>query len=288
MTETPPEFLPDLPDLCWPVDPSCIPGWDVPEVDGGWTADQKARAMALAVQSLRMLTAYRMGGCPVVVRPATQRCRSRTWAAYPVTGTAPWQPVSIGGEWLNLSCGHSAPCGCLATREVRLPGPATHVVEVKVDGMTLDESAYRLDPGGRLVRLDGEGWPLCQNLADPDTALGTWSVTYLSGAPIDGLGAYVTGLLTVEFLNACTGGNCRLPTTVSQVVRNGVTLTMAPGAFPGGLTGIQEVDVWVQSINPNRHRIAPSVWSPDLPSHRRMAVPTIWNPAPEDIDGGTP
>lgn len=287
MTATPPENLPDLPDFCWPVDVSCIQTWDAdPAV---WTAAEKARAMSLAVQSLRMLTAYRVGGCPISVRPATRACRTRTWRTYPVGGDldGPWQPVNLGGQWLNIGCGHTETCSCLASKQVILTG-ATIVTEVLVDGMTLDPAAYRLDVGGRLVRLDGEGWPLCQDLSKSDSEVGTWSVTYLQGVPVDGLGAYVAGLLTAEFLEACGGGQCSLPDTVSQVVRQGVTLTFAPGLFPGGLTGIRAVDAWTERWNPYRHKTPPGVWSPDLVRHQRTSEAIEWTPTPEDIDGGTP
>lgn len=285
MTATPPELLPDVPDVCWPVDVSCIPDFDAdPAV---YTEAEKARALALAVQSLRMLTAFSVGGCPVVVRPASQTCRGRTWRAYTVgVSSVSWIPVNLGGEWLNIGCSHGA-CGCQVIPEVRL-GRASHVIEVKVDGVVLDPSAYRLDPGGRLVRLDGEGWPLCQDLTAPDTLPGTWSVTFQRGAPVDGIGAWVAGLLAREYLKACTDGDCDLPSTVTQVVRQGVTLTLAPGAFPDGLTGIREVDAWIERYNPHRHKVAPAVYSPELARPRQIGGPsTAWTPIPSSIDGGS-
>lgn len=284
MTATPPEELPDLPDFCWPVDVSCVPDWDAWETEPDPAADPpedgvplytdaaKARAISLAGQTLRLLTGFRVGGCPVTVRPAARGCREQTWRTYPVAGygSTPWQPVSLGGRWLNITCGHATACGCLSTREVRLDGPASSVDEVKVDGVVLDPAAYRLDLGGRLVRLDGEGWPLCQDLAADDDAEGTWSVTYTPGAAVDGLGAYVAGLLAGEYVRACAGGECRLPTGVTQIVRQGVTMTLGTGAFPEGKTGIREVDAYLERWNPHAHTEAPKVWSPDLARNRRM------------------
>ena len=292
MTE---EQVPALPDFCWPVDLSCVPDWNGWEVEPAPEADppevgvplytdaEKARAVALAGQTLRMLTAFRVGGCPVTVRPASKGCTDLTWRTYVVGGSAPWQPVSIGGQWLNITCGHGSPCGCLGLREVTLYGAASAVVSVKVDGMVLDPSAYRLDPGARLVRTDGESWPLCQDLSAADTEPGTWSVTYTPGAAVDGLGTYAAGILAGEFVRACRGGDCRLPSNVTQIARNGVTMNLAVGAFPDGKTGIREVDSYVERWNPNGHTIPPLVWSPDLKRPRRTGPGSV---GPGIIDAG--
>lgn len=281
MTTTP---LPPLPDFCWPVDTSCVGDWDDWETEPDPEADppvigvpryseaDKARAIAYAGQSMRLLTGFRVGGCPITVRPAAERCRERTWRTYPVMGSAPWTPVSIGGHWINLACGHGGgACGCLGAREVRLygnPGRSS-IVEVKVDGMVLDPTAYRLDPGALLVRLDGEPWPMCQDLAKADTEPGTWSVTYTPGVPVDGLGAAAAGRLAAEFVKACADGQCDLPVTVTQVVREGVTLTLGVGAFPGGRTGIREVDAYLERWNPHGLTTPSTVHSPDVRRPRR-------------------
>ena len=67
-----------------------------------------------------------------------------------------------------------------------------------------------------------------------DTEPDTFSVTYLNGYPVDGLGAYAAGVLAMEFAKACTGGKCRLPAGVTSVARQGVSLQIATGAFPAG------------------------------------------------------
>lgn len=303
MSETP---LPDLPDFCWPVDTSCVPNWDAWEVEPDPEADPpvegvpfytdaaKARAISLAGQSMRLLTGFRVGGCPIKVRPCRPGCSNPTWRTYPVpggygSGSTPWQPVNLGGRWLNIGCGcGGGGCACSMIQEVILYGPASLITEVKIDGVVLDESAYRLDPGGRLVRTDGDGWPLCQNMNAADTEDGTWSVEYIPGAPVDGLGAWVAGILAGEYVEVCTTGKCRLPATVTQIVRQGVTMTIAPGAFPDGKTGIREVDSYIEAVNPNGLRAAPVVWSPDLARPRSMQSPGGgWLPSGTTIiDGG--
>lgn len=274
-----------MPEHCWVVDVSCVPDWDGWDVEPDPEADppvvgvptysdaDKEYAVALAGQSMRLLTGFRVGGCPVTVRPAGKGCQEQTWRTYPVSGTAPWTPVSIGGNWINVTCGHSgAGCGCVGARQVRLSGTPSRdaVTEVKVDGMVLDPSAYRLDPGGWLVRTDGDSWPLCQDLTAPDTDEHTWSVTYTPGVAVDGLGARAAGVLAGQFVRACVGGQCDLADNVTQIVRQGVTLTLGVGAFPGGRTGIRSVDAYLERWNPHGHTTPPTVYSPDVRRPRRV------------------
>lgn len=272
--------LPELPDACWPVDTSCVPLWDAledpdePEGEDNppvYSPEDKARAVAWAGQTMRLLTGYRVGGCPVTARPCRVRCADQTWRTYPVTGSSPWQPISLGGSWINVVCGHGAACGCTTVHEVQLPG-AGAVTEVLIDGVTLDPSAYRLDPGGWLVRTDGDPWPVCQDVSRPATEAGTWAVTYLPAVPVDGLGAYAAGLLAGEYVKACAGdSSCALPETVTQVARQGVTFTITAGTFPDNRTGIMAVDQYVERWNPHA-LVAPSVvWSPDVRRPRRTS-----------------
>lgn len=280
MSETP---LPDLPDFCWPVDTTCIPNWDAWEVEPDPEADppvvgvpyysdeDKARAISLAGQTMRLLTGFRIGGCPITVRPCKAGCSDPTWRTYPPGGGGVWQPVNMGGSWLNIACGcGSGGCACTTVQEVRLYGPASGIELVKIDGATLDPSAYRLDPGGRLVRTDGDVWPACQNMNEADTEAGTFSVTYSPGAAVDGLGAWAAGLLAAEYVEVCSTGKCKLPASVSQIVRNGVTMTLTPGAFPGGKTGLRAVDSYLESVNPNGLKAAPMAWSPDIARPRTI------------------
>lgn len=262
--------LPGLPDSCWPVDTSCIGGWDDaydPENPdaGGYSPAAKAAAVALAGQTMRMLTGYRVGGCPVTVRPCSSRCREATWQ-----GRGRWMtPVQQGGSWLNIGCGHAGSCGCSTAREVRLPQPAGQVTEVLMDGVRLDPSAYRLDAGGVLVRTDGMGWPLTNDLGAPDGSPGTWSVAFVPGYPVDLLGAQAAGRLAGEYVKACSDGDCALPqAVVTGLSRNGVTMTLTPGAFPEGKTGVQTVDAYLERWNPHALSVPPMVWSPDLDTYR--------------------
>ena len=256
-------------DACWPVDLSCVDDWDdvIPGTEPPepkFSNAAKERAIAFAGMTMRMLTGYRVGGCPVTYRPCRAGCSEPTWQTYPVGGAGgvPWQPTLISGQWLNVGCGCGSSCGCDSVNEIRLPTPAGHVEQVLLDGAVF--TAWRLDPGGRLVRTDGGRWPLCQNLDADDTEPGTWSVTFVPGDEVDGMGAYAAGVLAGEFVRACSGDSCNLPSgVVTQVQRNGVTMQFAPGTFPGGRTGIEMVDAYLQRWNPNALAAPSVVLSPD-------------------------
>lgn len=251
----------------WPVDPACF--------DADWEAldpPTKARSSALASATLRRLTGYRVGGCPLTVRPCKKGCAG----SYPSyldrfnrTGSlgAFW-PQNWNGVWVN-SCGCTTDCGCTALCEVALPAPVGEVYEVKVDGAVVPATDYRID-GSSLVWV-GSGdcpWPVCQDLAAADDQPGTFSVTYLNSWPVDQLGAYACAVLAMEYANACAGNTCRLPIGVTSVVRQGIAFEVQIGSFPGGMTGIREVDSYLALWNPDGLRQATAVWSPDVPRAR--------------------
>lgn len=170
--------------------------------------------------------------------------------------------------WVN-SCGCSTECSCTSLCTVTLPAPVGTIYEVRVDGVAVPPTNYRVD-GSTLVWTGAEEcpWPSCQDLSLPDTEPGTFSVTYLNSYPVDQLGAYACAVLAMEYARACEGNACRLPDGITAVVRQGVSFEVTTGAFPGGMTGIREVDSYIAIWNPDGLQRAPSVWTPDLPTAR--------------------
>lgn len=254
-------------DLCLPIDTSyCQTEWDAfePEV--------QARATAYAQMTYSMLTGYRLGGCPVTVRPCRESCVPPTYLDYPVrggSGVSGRGPFTMGGRWFNAVCGCGVSgCSCTRTCDLRLPGEVATVDEVSLDGIIVDPTLYRLDGPNLLVSL-GECWPLCQNMAAEVDEEGSFTVTYTPGPAADGLDAFAIGLLACEYGKATQGQRCRLPAGVTSVARQGVTLDLATSPFPGGLTGIPEVDSRIKWWNPHGLVTPSTVWSPDLRSPRR-------------------
>lgn len=250
-------------DCPWPVDPACFAAdW------AALPAEVQDRSRALASSTLRRLSGYRVGGCSITVRPCKASCASGMPSYYDIAGgygSSGFYPhINEAGMWVN-SCGCSTDCGCSSLCEVELPGPVGEVYEVRVDGAVVPVADYRIDDN-RLVWV-GSGacpWPTCQDLSKPDTEVGTFSVQYLNSYPVDKSAQFAVATLAMEFARACTGNKCRLPASVTSITRQGVSMEIATGSFPNGVTGIREVDAWIALWNPNNLRQQTGVWSPDM------------------------
>jgi len=256
--------VPPMPDLCWPVDVSCCSNW------AEYDPEVQDRAVALATSTLRALSGYRVGGCPKTVRPCRQNCAQPILAnGYDGSGVGYYPTINVTGQWVNVACGCGAQgCACTTVCEVPLPPPVASVQSVQIGTQVIPETWYRVDNGSKLTWQgpdddDDCGWPLCQDMSKPVGEEDTFAVTYLNALPVDALASYAAGVLACEFVKACSGQKCRLPTGVTSVARQGVAFTVG-AAFDTGRTGIPEVDAWLRTVNP-KAMIAPSrVWSPDL------------------------
>jgi hypothetical protein len=238
-----PDTAPALTDYCWPVvvPTPAVAEWNA--LDGA----TRAYAEALAVTTLRTLTAYQVGGCPVTIYPRRSRCVHSGSSDRPDV-----YPVLDSGTWYNVGCG----CAGADRSALLLPRAYGGVVAVRLDGVTLDPSTWRWD-GVRLHRTDGTRWTFTP---------GGLAVDLYENARPDGLAALAAGALAVEYARARSGGSCRLPSRATSVARSGVTVQLASPAdmYPQGLTGITEADLFIRSVNPHRLVTAPTVWSPDL------------------------
>lgn len=253
----------------WDYDPACIGGQ---EYVNGLEPGVWERSLMLATSTLQTLTLNRVGTCPITIRPCPEPpcwCSERRGMTF--------QPYrDENGVWYN-TCGVH-PCKPLS--EVDIPGPVGFIDSLRIDGtpVTLDNGDWRLDDGHLLV-WQGEGVspiPASQDLNKPDTAEGTWSITYSRSFPVLEDGRIAVALLAQEFVKACQPrGKCALPRGVTSVVRNGVSFTVEAGLFPGGLTGMELVDIyilkWAPAGAPSRSAV---VFDPRSHGPRRTsAVP---------------
>lgn len=184
-----------------------------------------------------------------------------------------------GGRWgtrsvtvrplIRTTCGCGPTCGCSPER-LRLPGHVSEVTSVTVDGDVLLPAAYALYDHAWLVRLDGWTWPLGQSLALASTEVGTLEVTYLAGMPLTAATEAAAHELACEMLKAKSGGECRLPTGVTNIVREGVafTITDPSDLLSGGRTGLYSVDLWLATVNPGGLSRSPVVRNPEDVSAR--------------------
>lgn len=251
---------------------TCLWTLDVGCCQATWDAASEAtrtRATNYAVTVLWALTGRRYGPCAVTVRP----CASGQPSSYETfgvegdsgSGGGGWTPYLWAGTWHNCACIGTCGCGVRPGAQIELPGPVFAVSEVKIDGVVLDPSAYRVDNGVWLVRQDGADWPRGGDLALP--AAEGFTVTYLYGERVPAGGAAAAGSLACEFIKACAGGPCRFPKRVTSVSRQGVTVS-AQETIAAGSTGIPEVDGWIRALNPGGLRQAPAVYSLDASTVR--------------------
>lgn len=234
----------------WPVDTTCLP--DVSSDDPSLGALDDATQMAAAV--LWALSGRQFGLTETRVRP----CPS--WGAFRVRLYPPtYQIFSWSDGWTFTGCGCGGGCNLSGPAMVHLPGPVAEVYEVEIAGEELSPTEYALE-GNILYRVGGKYWP-CQDMGRPLGEANTWAVTYLRGQAVPPGVGRLTAQLATEFYNACTGGKCRLPRTVTEVSRQGVTHRVVNPAeiYATGKTGIPEVDMWLAAVNPNHLQTAPQV-----------------------------
>jgi hypothetical protein len=260
----PTPFTPPLP---WPVRWQCDVSTKSPYATG--------QAVKFASDVLFALSGRQFGLTTVVLRPSKTYSASTPfpdgWTPWPGLMWPPIGAYATGGGW-GYIVGQLGTCQDV--NEALLPAPINAVTQVKVDGLVVTGSAYRVDDNRRLVRTDGTAWPATNNMMLDDTQLGTWSVTVTVGqAPPDG-SDIVVGQLACEYIRALEGNDCRLPKNVTNIVRQGVTISMPDPtiAFTKGLTGLPMVDAFIQTWNPGRLKSRSRTYSIDRVPIRRSGT----------------
>lgn len=256
--------------ICYPnsTDWSCLSEEEFDSMD----PTTRSRAEALAWSSLVRLTGQRLSICPVVLRPCAASCDpAGGHGGFGYYGGS-YAPYISGGTWYN-ACGCTNSCECDGMRSIRLVGEVSGPLTVTIDGGTLEASAYRVDGGNLLVRMDGGEWPLAQDMTKPDGEVGTFSISYFPGMGPDAHLNYAAGILALEWYKACTNNaGCRLPVSVTQVTRQGVSFSLPSGVFEDGLSGIREVDAITGMYNPNRLKVPTRILSPDSSRGRQRTA----------------
>jgi hypothetical protein len=184
------------------------------------------------------------------------------------TRTHTIRPTGGCGVPNGVCVSYIAPFTMQNTAQLRLPGsPITAVTSVKSDGVVLDPSRYRVMDGSTLVRLDGLGWPCCQDLAIATSQIGTLEIVYSFGKPPTALAIDAARELACEFAKAKAGTACRLPSRTINVSRQGLSFSMPDlmEFLDKGRTGIYFVDLFLAAKNPGGISRRPTVASPDWP-----------------------
>jgi len=263
------ELSQDPPDAgcSWPVIYTC---------DTSDDADVQEWTEQMAIEIMWAASGRQFGLCTKTYRPCPVGCEApaqiNEWSLIGVKSWWPRWEVMPGSDFAVIGCGCHGSCSCTRLEEFDLwHRPVRSVKEVVIDGEVLDESAYRLSKN-RLIRIDGESWPTCQDWTVNADEVGAWTVTYTWGRPVPFGGRVSAGVLAAELAKAvCGDDSCELPRRVQTITRQGVTATFIdPMQFlDQGKTGLYEVDLWLASVNPNRLARKARVYRVDDP--RRLA-----------------
>jgi hypothetical protein len=234
------------------------------------------QAVAFASEVLWSLTGQRFGFTTVKLRPRRTYARETSfpdgWQPWP---GLQWSDVDSGsgGWWFGYGCGSClSGCYCSSLTGITLPAPVHAINEVRIDGAVLSSTAYRVDDGRTLTRIDGLTWPYSNNLLLADTQVGTWSVTAQYGESIPAGASLAVGELACEYLKGLNGQDCRLPRSVTQLARQGVTITMPDmtSQFEKGLTGLFFADMFIRTWNPTGLRTRARTYSIDTRQRGRV------------------
>jgi hypothetical protein len=266
------ELSDDAPDsgCSWPVIYTC---------DQSDDADVAEWAEQMAIEIVWAASGRQFGLCTKTYRPCVIGCEPQPmineWRLIGVkgafAGVGAWDS-NLGWDLSIMGCGCRDSCSCTRLEQFELsPKPVRQVHEVTIDGAVLDESAYRLSKN-RLIRVDGEAWPLCQDWTVNADQPGAWTVKMTYGRPVPFGGRVAAGVLAGELTKAvCGDDTCELPRRVQTITKAGVTVGFVdPMQFLNeGKTGLYEVDLWLVSVNPNRLARRARVYRVDDP--RRLA-----------------
>jgi hypothetical protein len=168
------------------------------------------------------------------------------------------------------TCGDD-PCHRCAPRAVRLPNrPVVELLAVRTaGGDPLPAADYRIARGGYLEPRPGSRarMPSCSV---------PLRLRYRHGRDAGDSGrAHAIQLADALGRARLDPDTSPLPSTVTSIVRQGITVTQqtASQLVDLGQTGLAPVDLWVATVNPHRSRRPSRSWSPDTEA-RYYPIPT--------------
>lgn len=211
---------------------------------------------------------------PVKVRPEAHRAQDGRPLVSP-SGLDGYYAYGWGARWRRGSNPPEVDLGVY---------PVTAIVAVKIDGVTIPSTEYELRDHRVLIRIrptasstptDRWGWPTSQVQDLPDTQQGTFSIEYTYGQAPPAAGELAAKKLAEMLVLPQLGDDTHYPTRITSMARQGVTamVTDVMDLVMKGGTGIYEVEIFLNSVNPGRNQRQAAVWSPDLGRPRRTATP---------------
>lgn len=259
----------------------CSP-WVTPEAitycAGADFDDGKLARAAEAASGLLYVASGRQfpGVCTDTVHPCAGGC-SVQWLNYPDGYEPASRPLPLHGYlplWAGVGLdGSTLRCGEQIYNAVRLPNVAVvDVTEIIINGDVVANvaDAVRIVDDRWLLRASG-AWPCCADLGDPTS----FAVTYRWGAAPPAEALLAAEVLACELAKSwAKDTSCRLPKRLTQLVREGVSMTfLDPFEFlDDGRFGIYEVDTFLSTYNPDGLRRPARIVDPGLEASRARRV----------------
>ena len=184
------------------------------------------------------------------------------WSGFAFGGCRTIRPLDPCGECRGGCCGSG---DCIQLHAV------SAVTEVRVHGAEVPETDWHFDPGtGLLCATPGLTWP---NRDPRYQSQGSLEVDALTGSAPDAWALAVATELACELLKSCAGKKCRLPSNVTQINGQGITIQMKPDEL---MYSLPSVIALVTAINPHRATAPARVFSPEL-NPRRSGPLAPWH-----------
>ncbi len=197
-------------------------------------------SLATASSIMTRLSAYTVGLCEAEVRPLHMCRECRSWC-------------------------------CGGADSIHLQGPSRisvwDVTRVRLGATEYETTTWRFDRESRMLyRVPPDVWPKKDEKWSNAGEGEAFVVDVQIGTPPDAWALDVVARLTKELYLSCTGTKCRLPSNVTTVTAQGITVRLRDREIN---TFIPELGAWVAAVNPHGARLPATVFSPDIaPSHR--------------------
>lgn len=214
----------------WPVDAAACQLADLDPEDTVFLM-----AVETASSIMTRLSAYTVGLCDAPIRPLGLCTECRTWC-------------------------------CGGADSLYLIGPYSMNVW-DVDSVMLGATEY--DPDSwyfdrderRLYRVPPETWPKRDEKWSAPGTGEAFVVNAKVGSPPDGWALDVASRLVKELVLSCRGAKCRLPSNVTTVTSQGVTVRLRDEEIN---TLIPELGAWMHAVNPHGAVLPGAVFSPEV------------------------
>lgn len=150
-------------------------------------------------------------------------------------------------------------CGVRSTVDLGRSWPVVGVWDVVVEGVTLPTTAYQLRDHRFVDRIDGESWPVCSDVTDPDA----FTMSYAYGRRPPRVLRDACAVFAAEMAKSCVGVACELPSRVTSITREGVSYTILDSQkfLDEGRVGIYRVDLALAAAKMGR-KPRPGGWAP--------------------------